>query len=177
MYSPVVSAGVTLHARHARVSAIAALAEDRVIGGVGGQIPWHIPEDSQRFRAKTSGHPLIMGRVTFEEFEQPLEDALNIVVTRDQGYQVPPGCVVAHSLDEALDYARLHDEEEIFIGGGAGLYRSALASCDRLYLTLIHAHIEGSARFPDYAEFGRVVERSSHDDGTYKYDFVTLERQ
>lgn len=167
---------MTLHARRARVSAIAALAEDRVIGGVGGQIPWHIPADSERFRAKTAGHPLIMGRVTFEEFEEPLKDALNIVVTRDEGYEVPAGSVVAHTLDEALDYARQHEEDEIFIGGGAGLYRSALASCDRLYLTLIHAHFGGAARFPDYAEFGRVIERSAHDDGTYKYDFVTLER-
>ena len=160
----------------ARVSAIAALAEDRVIGSAGGGLPWHIPEDSRRFRTKTAGHPLIMGRVTFEEFDKPLEDTLNIVVTRDQGYRVPAGCLVAHSLDEALEQARQSDQDEIFIGGGAGLYRSALASCDRLYLTLIHAHFEGAARFPDYSQFSNVIERSSHGDGTYEYDFVTLEK-
>ena len=160
----------------ARVSAIAALAEDRVIGGANGGIPWHIPEDSQRFRAKTAGHPLIMGRVTFEEFDKPLESTLNIVVTRDEDYQAPGRSIVAHSLGEALVYGRQHDEEEVFIGGGAGLYRSALEFCDRLYLTIIHARFEGTARFPEYAEFTKVVEQSSHDDGTYKYDFVTLER-
>lgn len=117
-----------------------------------------------------------MGRVTFEEFEKPLEDTLNIVVTRDQEYPAPPGCVVAHSLDEALEYAHQHDDEDILIGGGAALYRSALEFCDRLYLTLIHAHFEGVASFPDYSQFGNVIERSSHRDGAYEYDFVTLER-
>lgn len=163
-------------AGRARVSAIAALAEDRVIGGPNGGIPWHIPEDSRRFRAKTAGHPLIMGRVTFEEFDKPLESTRNIVVTRDEDYLAPAGSVVAHSLGEALLYARQQDEEEVFIGGGAGLYRSALEFCDRLYLTIVHAHFEGTARFPDYAEFTKVIERSSHNDGTYKYDFITLER-
>jgi len=162
--------------RRARVSAIAALDEDRVIGGASGGVPWHIPEDSQRFRAKTAGHPLIMGRVTFEEFETPLPDTLNIVVTRDEKYQAPVGTVVAHSLGEALMYAHEDDQEEIFIGGGAGLYRSALDFCDRLYLTIVHGHFEGTAVFPDYSQFTKVLEQSAHDDGTYKYDFVTLER-
>jgi len=124
----------------------------------------------------TAGHPLIMGRVTFEEFEEPLESTLNIVVTRDREYAVPAGCVVTHSLGEALDYAQRNDEDEVFIGGGAALYASALEFCDRLYLTLVHAHFEGAARFPDYSEFSNVLSRSSHSDGTYEYDFVTLER-
>ena len=161
----------------ARISAIAALAQGRVIGAAGGGIPWHLPEDSRRFRAKVSGHPLIMGRVTFEEFAQPLPDTLNIVVTRDQAYRVPRDCLVAHSLDEAIECARQHDRDEIFIGGGAALYRSALPLCDRLYLTLIHARFEGTALFPDYAGFGTVVERTSHGDGTCTYDFVTLEKR
>ena len=169
-------AGSVAGTGRARVSAIAALDEDRVIGGRGGGVPWHLPEDSDRFRAKTAGHPLIMGRVTFEEFEQPLEDVLNIVVTRDQEYRVPPGCVVVHDVEEAIEYARRHDEEEIFIGGGAGLYRSAIESCDRLYLTIIHAHFDGTAKFPDYAQFAKVIESSSHRDGGYEYDFVTLEK-
>jgi dihydrofolate reductase len=160
----------------ARVSAVAALDENRVIGGVGGGLPWHIPEDSRRFRALTAGHPLIMGRVTFEEFDEPLEDVLNIVVTRDTEYAAPAGCVVAHSLGEALEYAQRNSDDEIFVGGGAMLYRSALAFCDRLYLTLVHARFEGAARFPEYSEFGRVLGRSSHSDGTYEFEFVTLER-
>jgi dihydrofolate reductase len=154
------------------MSAIAALAEDRVIGGPRGGLPWHIPEDSRRFREKTAGHPLILGRVTFEEFDEP--PPRTIVVTRDRGYQAPPGCEVAHSIEEALD--QRDDEEEIFIGGGAALYTGALAYCERLYLTIIHARFEGAARFPDYADFSRVLERSAHGDGTYTYDFVTLER-
>ena len=166
----------TAQAKRARVSAIAALDEDRVIGGATGGVPWHIPEDSRRFRTKTAGHPLIMGRVTFEEFETPLQDTLNIVVTRDEKYQAPAGSVVAHTIGEALMYAHEEDDEEIFIGGGASLYRGALEFCDRLYLTIVHGYFEGPARFPDYSQFTKVLERSAHNEGGYKYDFLTLER-
>jgi len=121
------------------------------------------------------GHPLIMGRVTFDEFEKPLDGRLNIVVTRDSSYTVPDGCIVAHSLAEAISYAHEQDDEEIFIGGGEVIYREALDYCDRLYLTLIHAHFVGRARFPDYSGFRTEIERSAHDNGTYRYDFVTLE--
>ena len=158
----------------ARISAIAALGDGRIIGRPDGGLPWRIPEDSRRFRAMTMGHPLIMGRVTFEEFDKPLDGRLNIVVTRDATYKAP-GAVVVHSLSEALDYARQREDEEIFIGGGAAIYQEALDFCDRLYLTIIHAHFEGTARFPDYSQFRTVVERSAHDNGTYQYDFVTLE--
>jgi len=161
--------------KHARVCAIAALDEDHIIGGLDGGLPWHIPEDSRRFRALTMGHPLIMGRVTFEELKKPLDGRLNIVVTRDKHYDAP-GCVVVHSLDTALYYAQQHDEEEIFIGGGEVIYKEALARCDRLYLTLIHSHFEGTARFPEYSQFENVISRSTHNDSTYKYDFLTLER-
>ncbi|MFM9445327.1 dihydrofolate reductase [Streptomyces acidiscabies] len=157
------------------MSAIAALGKGNVIGGPAGGMPWRIPEDSRRFRRITMGHPIIMGRVTFAEFEKPLDGRLNIVVTRSRSFVAPEGCVVAHSLDDALAYAHERDREEVFIGGGEFIYREALDYCDRLYLTLIHADFEGRARFPDYSGFGTEIERSSHDDGTYQYDFVTLD--
>ncbi|KND38999.1 dihydrofolate reductase [Streptomyces acidiscabies] len=161
--------------RRARVSAIAALGRGNVIGGPDGGMPWRIPEDSRRFRRITMGHPVIMGRVTFAEFEKPLDGRLNIVVTRNRSFAAPEGCVVTHSLSDALAYAHERDHEEIFIGGGEFIYREALDHCNRLYLTLINADFDGQARFPDYSGFGTEIERSSHDDGTYQYDFVTLE--
>jgi dihydrofolate reductase len=159
-----------------RVSAIAALDENRVIGGPSGGLPWHIPEDSRRFRAITSGHPIIFGRVTFEEFSTPMAACSNIVVTRQRSYSVP-GCRVAHSLQEALAIARTDDPDEIFIGGGAALYQDAVLLCDRLYLTLVKGHHEGAAKFPDYSAFGRVIGGSTtHGTGEYQYEFTTVER-
>ena len=159
----------------ARISAIAALGNDRVIAGPEGGLPWHIPEDWRRFRAITTGHPVIMGRVTFAGFSSPLAGRLNIVVTRDADYRAP-GAVVVHTLDAAIAYALARDDEEVFIGGGAMIYREALDRCDRLYLTLIHADFQGQARFPDYSRFGKTVERTAEDNGTYRFDYVTLEK-
>jgi len=158
-----------------RISAIAALDENRVIGGPSGGLPWHIPEDSRHFRAITSGHPIVFGRVTFEEFSTPLPDCSTIIVTRQRSYRVP-GCRVAHSLHDALAMARNDQPDEIFIGGGAALYRDALPFCDRLYLTIVKGHHAGEVRFPDYSEFGRVVSSTTHDTGGYQYEFTTLER-
>lgn len=159
----------------ARISAIAALGNDRVIAGPEGGLPWHLPEDWKRFRALTMGHPVIMGRVTFAGFGSPLAGRLNIVVTRDAGYRAT-GVVVVQTLEEAITYALAHDDKEIFIGGGAMIYREALDRCDRLYLTLIHADFQGQARFPDYARFQKTVEQTAEDNGQYQYDFVMLEQ-
>src|SRR5487761_1186807 len=97
----------------ARISAIAALGNDRVIGRPGGGWPWHIPEDSHRFRTMTMGHPAIIGRVTFDEFASPLPGRLNIVVTRDVSYRAE-GAVVVHTVAAANAYAPARDDEEIF---------------------------------------------------------------
>ncbi|MBZ3910479.1 dihydrofolate reductase [Streptomyces acidiscabies] len=99
----------------------------------------------------------------------------SIVVTRNRSFVAPESCVVTHSLSDALTYAHERDHEEIFIGGGEFIYRETLDHCNRLYLTLIYADFDGQARFPDYSGFGTEIERSPHDDGTYQYDFVTLE--
>lgn len=161
-------------AGRARISASAALGNNRVIGRPEGGLPWHLPEDLHRFNTLSMGHPVITGRVTFAESGTPLPGRLNIVVTRDTSFSAD-GVVVAHAVDAAIAYALAHDDEEIFIGGGAAIYRTALDRCDRLYLTLIHADFRGEARFPDYSRFQKVIEKSAHDNGTYQYDFVTLE--
>lgn len=158
----------------ARVSAIAALDDDRVIGD-DGHLPWRIPEDSRRFRQLTMHHPVIMGRKTYESIGKPLEGRHTIVLTRSRGFKAS-GCTVVRSLNEALAVARLDDSNEVFIAGGEAVYAEALAHCDRLYLTLVRGHFNGTVHFPEYSAFSKVVEKSAHHDGAHSYEFLVLEK-
>lgn len=155
------------------ISLIWAMAENRVIG-IDNRLPWRLPADLKRFRALTSGHHILMGRKTFESLPKPLPNRVHVVVTRDRDYRPPHECIVAHSVDEALHAAR-HDSE-IFIIGGASLYAQTVTRADRLYLTLIHAHVTGDARFPeidwnDWEEVGR-HESAADETNPYAYSFV-----
>jgi dihydrofolate reductase len=137
------------------ISLIAAMAENRVIGK-GRSIPWDLPDDRKRFREITWGHPVIMGRKTFESLGVPLPGRKNIVLTRDRNYR-PDGCLTAHDLESALEQAT--GEEEVFICGGSGVYRETMDMAHRIYLTVIHRMIDGDVLFPeisaDFAEVGR----------------------
>lgn len=160
-----------------RVSLIAALAENRVIGR-NNTLPWRLPADLKRFRRLTTGHPVILGRKNYESIGRPLPERTNIVVTRDRGYRAP-GCVVVDSLDAA--YAAAGDAAEIFIIGGAELYAQTLARADRLYLTLVHAMVPGDTYFPEFdrAEWVEIErERREPDaDHAHAYSFVTYDRR
>lgn len=159
-----------------RVSIIAALAENRVIG-VNNTLPWRLPNDLKHFRRLTTGHAIVMGRKNYESIGKPLPERTNIVVTRNRDYRAS-GCLVAHSLDEALTLAR--GDPEIFVIGGAEIYREALPRAGRLYLTEVHATVAGDTFFPeiernDWKETAR--ERHEADDKhAYAYSFVVLER-
>jgi dihydrofolate reductase len=148
------------------ISLIAAFAKNGVIGK-GNQMPWHVPGDLKRFRELTRGHPVIMGRKTFESIGKPLPQRRNIVVTRNQGFSAP-GTETASSLQEAISRAQGPGSEEIFIIGGAEIYRLALESglADRLYLTQIEREYEGDAFFPKWepAHF-RETAREDHREG------------
>jgi dihydrofolate reductase len=128
-----------------RVTLIAAMAENRVIGN-RGVIPWHLPDDLARFRAITLGHPVLMGRRTFESIGRPLPGRLNIVLSRREGY-APPGCLVAGDLAGALELAR--GAAELFVCGGGELYREALPLADRILLTLVRGEFPGDVTFPE----------------------------
>lgn len=157
-----------------RISLIAACSENRVIGN-GGKIPWHLPDDFRRFKARTMGHPIIMGRKTYESIGRPLPGRTNIVITRDSGREIP-GCIVVSSLTEAIERAKGIDKEEIFVIGGGQVYAEALPLADRLYLTLIHAIIDGDAFFPEYSHiFGKVVEQEEYEENGYRLAYLTLE--
>ena len=162
------------------ISIIAAIGKNRVIGK-DNQLLWHIPDDLKRFKALTIGHPIIMGRKTFESIVavlgKPLPGRTNIVVTRDLLWQYD-GVIVAHSVEEAIEKARTCEGgEEIFIGGGAEIYRQALPLADKLYLTLIDDEKEGDSYFPSHEKdlFKKTFEEVREWNGL-KYQWMNLER-
>ncbi|QQR78177.1 MAG: dihydrofolate reductase [Candidatus Moraniibacteriota bacterium] len=158
-----------------RLSIIAAISENRVIGNAG-KIPWHLKDDWRRFKERTLGHVIIMGRKTYESIGRPLPGRTNIVITRDTGREIP-GCVVVGSLAEALERARAIETEEVFICGGGQIYTEALSQADRLYLTVVHAIIDGDAFFPEYAaSFGTVVTSEDFEESGYRLTYLTLEK-
>ncbi len=165
----------------ARISIVAAIGRNREIGH-GNELLWHIPEDLKRFKHITLGHPVILGRKTFESIVsylgKPLPGRTNIVITRDPSYTYE-GAVVVHSLEEALEKAASIDPVEIFIGGGANLWGQALPRVDRLYLTLIDDEKEGDAFFPPYeADFTKkIFEQQGEQSNGLKYTWVDLERK
>ncbi len=129
-----------------RISIVAALDEDGVIGRDGG-IPWRLPDDQRFFKRLTTGHTLVMGRKTFESIGRPLPDRVSIVVTRNRDWRAE-GAVVVHDFGSALDAARSRDESECFVVGGADVYALALPLADRLVLTRVEARVGGDVRFP-----------------------------
>src|SRR5688572_23556704 len=131
-----------------RISIIAAVARNGTIG-LDNRLPWRLPADLRHFKSLTMGHHLVMGRKTFES-AGVLPGRNTIVVTRRGLAAPPPGVVVAESLDRALEVARAAGEEEVFVGGGAEIYREALGRADRLYLTRIDADFAGDTTFPDF---------------------------
>jgi dihydrofolate reductase len=163
-----------------RVALIAALgAKTRAIGK-NGRLLWHIPEDLKRFKALTSGHPVIMGRKTWESLPEkfrPLPNRTNIVVTRDPSYAAP-GALVAASLDAALAAAAsAPGSEEIFVIGGGELYTAALPFAYRLYLALVDSDAPGDAFFPEYEpEFTKILAEQAGESGGLTYRSLDLER-
>ena len=162
-----------------RISMIAAIGERTRALGRDGDLLFKIPEDLKRFREITKGHPVIMGRKTWEslpEAVRPLPKRANFVVTRQLNYEAP-GALVVSSIEEALKSARLvGGSDEIFIIGGGELYTLGLPYADRLYLTLVDDDAEGDVSFPDYSSFTKEIAREEHPEGAPPYSFVTLEK-
>ena len=131
-----------------KITLLAAMAENRVIGRAGA-LPWQLPDDLRRFKRRTDGHVIIMGRRTFESLNGPLPNRRAIVITHRRDYEAP-GAALAHSLDDALDTARDWGEREVFIVGGAAIYALALPLADRLEITLVHAEVKGDTYFPEF---------------------------
>lgn len=129
---------------------IAAIGRNRVIGRDNG-IPWHYPADLRHFRKITLGHPVVMGRRTFESLScRPLPGRLNIVVTRNPRYAAPPGVIVCPNLEAARLRCEQEGAETMFVIGGAELYAQALPLADEMALTLVPDEVEGDAFFPEW---------------------------
>ena len=130
------------------ISLIVAADENNVIGHQGS-LPWKLPADMKFFRETTKGHPVIMGRKTYASIGRALPGRQNVVVTRQEDFEAP-GCKVVNSLVDAIVVASMADgNEEIFVIGGGELYRDVLPSADRVYLTRVHASVEGDTTFPE----------------------------
>jgi dihydrofolate reductase len=159
-----------------------AMSRNRVIGR-NNALPWYLPEDLKYFKRVTMGKPIIMGRKTWESIGRPLPGRTNIIVSRNTNFEAE-GAKVVHSLDEAMEMAEnialINDGDEAVVMGGAEIYRQALSRADRLYLTQVHAEVEGDAFFPEFDierwhELGR-EDFSASGPNPYDYSFVILER-
>lgn len=155
-------------------------AKDRGLGKDGDLI-YKIPEDLKRFREITRGHPVVMGRKTWESLPEnvrPLPGRVNFVVTRQPGYEARGATVVAN-LNLALEAAKLAPGgEEVFVIGGGEIYTAALPQADKLYMTLVEADRPADAFFPEYEQaFTKVVAREDHETSEgLKYSWIDLER-
>lgn len=162
------------------INLIAALSEKTRAIGKGGQLLFTVPEDLRRFKELTHGHPVIMGRKTWESLPErfrPLPGRTNIIVTRDATYSAS-GAEVAHSLEEAIALGKAREGgEELWIIGGGELYALALPKADNLYLTLFDGEVDGDTHFPEYSSFSlkEEGERQTTESGL-TYRFATYSR-
>ena len=161
------------------LSAIVAIAENRVMGQ-NNKLPWHLPADLKHFKAITTGHPILMGRRTYESIGKPLPHRKNIVISRDPRYQAP-GCLTVTSLEEALSQLDFKKEKELFIIGGAEIYQKYLPVLQYLYLTLLHHPFEGNVYFPElnFEEWEEISKEEHLQDekNAYAYTFLKLKRK
>ena len=155
------------------ISLIAALGKNRIIGNENKLI-WAIPEDMKHFRELTTGKTVVMGRKTYESIGRPLPKRKNIIITRDKEYKAE-GCIVAHSLEEALSQA---GQGEIMVIGGAQIYSQFLPKANRMYLTLIDHEFQGDAKFPSWDESRwKQANKEEHKNHTgLAFTFITLEK-
>ncbi len=162
-----------------KLSLIAALSANNVIGR-DNQVPWRLSTDLKRFKALTMGHHLVMGRKTYESVGKPLPGRITVVVTRQSDWTAA-GVTVVHTLDEAIRVAEAAGESEAFIAGGAEIYAQVMHRADRMYLTRVHAEVEGDTWFPEFDDVSEWrltdAERFEADEkNEYPFSFLTYER-
>lgn len=157
------------------ISIVAAIGRNRELGK-DNKLLWNIPDDLKHFKEVTSGHPIIMGRKTFESIGRPLPKRLNIVVTRDNTY-MPEGVTVCNSLEDAVRIAgQAEGGNEIMIIGGGQIFTQALPITDRMYLTLVDADFDADTFFPEYGQFTKTISKEDRESDGYTYKFLVLEK-
>jgi dihydrofolate reductase len=157
------------------ISFVVAMDKKRVIGADGG-LPWRLPDDMKHFRQVTMGKPVLMGRITYESIPdrfRPLSGRTNIVLTRQSGYSAP-GCVIVHSLNEAL--AAAAGQPELMVIGGAQLYEQLLPQAERIYLTLVDGEYTGDVYFPqlDMSQWRELSRHEHTADEKHSVNFIIL---
>lgn len=166
-----------------RKALIVAMSRNRVIGR-NNKLPWYLPGDLRYFKQATMGKPIIMGRKTWDSIGRPLPGRMNVVISRNEEWEAPTGTVAAKSLPEALvkaeAQAELEGGDEVMIIGGGQIYAEALPMVDRMYITQVHAEVDGDAFFPEvdwdeWEEIGR-EDFSASDNNPYDYSFVAYQR-
>ncbi|MDX5422556.1 MAG: dihydrofolate reductase [Hymenobacteraceae bacterium] len=160
------------------IAIVVAAAENNVIGKDNGLI-WHLPADLRHFKALTMGHPMLMGRKTFESIGKPLPGRTTIIITSQKGYKAE-GCAVVHSLQEAIEKGKELDKQ-IYVVGGAEIYRQALSVTDTIYLTRVHHSFDGDVYFPELKEEEwETISKEHHspdEKNKYSYTFFELKRK
>lgn len=156
------------------ITLIAAAAENNVLGKDNALL-WHLPDDFKRFKKMTTGHPIIMGRKTFESFPKPLPNRVHIIVTRDTGFTTQfPDCILVHSMEEAIQSVK--GEKTAFIIGGGEIYALGIPFADTIELTRVHHSFEGDTFFPelDMLLWKVMAEEYHPKDERHRYDFTYL---
>jgi dihydrofolate reductase len=163
------------------ISMIVAVAENNVIGK-DNQLIWHLPADIKFFKEKTTGHCVITGRKNYESIPEkfrPLPNRTNIIITRQKDYKAP-GAIVVGSVSEALNEAKKQGDAEIFIIGGADIFRQTMDITDRIYYTRIFHRFEGDTFFPDPDPAKWMLTKKSDcepdEKNKYRYSFMEYER-
>jgi dihydrofolate reductase len=157
------------------LSIIVARAKNNVIGK-NNDLPWHLSDDLKNFKRITVGHPIIMGRKTYDSIGKPLKDRTNIIVTRQKEF-VAEGCKVVNSLEEAIELAKSIDPTESFIIGGAELINQSLSAVTKIYLTEIESDIEGDTYLKpiDLTKYKKADEKHYSKSEKNDYDFSIIE--
>ena len=160
------------------ISFIVAMDKNRLIGK-NNQLPWHLPEDLKFFKRVTMGHPIVMGRKTHESIGRILPGRENIVITRQQDYKCK-GCTMFYSIDAFVNYCK-EQNDEIFVIGGAEIFKDTFPYADRLYITFINEEFEGDTYFPNFnvEEWNLVsIEKGIKDEmNPYDYEFRIYDRK
>lgn len=156
------------------IALIVAYSQNRVIGNKG-MIPWKIKGEQKRFKEFTTGNVVIMGRRSYEEIGRPLPNRYTIVVSNTKKYEAE-NCTTVASLEEAITVAKTMNKD-IYISGGAGLYKEAINIVDKMFITHIDMTIEGDTFFPEFDEKDFEKQVDEHFDGEIPYTYVTYTRK
>jgi dihydrofolate reductase len=160
------------------ISIIVAVSNGWVIGNKKS-LPWYLPADLKHFKEITMGHYIIMGQNTHESIGKPLPGRFNIILSLDPKYK-SKGCVIAHSLKEALNFAKNAGEKEVFVIGGASVYKQAISIANIIYLTKIHHNFKGDVFFPeiDFSKWKQIsCEKHDYNEkNPYAYEFLVYEK-